>query len=264
MSVNHYAASSNAQPSIAVLQPRWRMLIAMVPVVLVALLAWYKLVDRDAYWMFVQEDGPAENLTALIYILSSTLAGVVAFHLWRARRMWYMLAFMGLAVGFFLIAGEEISWGQRMFAVQTPEFFEQYNHQHEMNLHNFANRRLLHLTYIAVAGFGACAWLFLPRMARRFLSPQLQRDAWLVTPPPMAMGYFLPALLLYVYYDYIDPIIVRLFGEQYTFDWDKGERFFIIARDQEPIEAILSLAMLVTVAYVLYGIRKGALHAKKR
>ena len=264
MSVNQYAAPSNAEQPIAVEQPRWRMLIALVPLVLVALLAWYKLVDREGYWSFVQEDGPAENLTALIYVISSILAGVAAFQLWRARRIWYMLAFMGLAVGFFMIAGEEISWGQRIFAMQTPGFFEQYNHQHEMNLHNFANRRLLHLTYIAVAGFGAFAWLFVPRVARRFLSPALQRDSWLVTPPPMAMGYFLPALLLYVYYDYVDRIVVWLFGAQYTFDWDKGERFFIIARDQEPIEAILSLAMLVTVGYVLYRIRKGTLQTHER
>ncbi len=33
-------------------------------------------------------------------------------------------------------AGEEISWGQRIFNIETPEFFKKHNAQKEMNLHN--------------------------------------------------------------------------------------------------------------------------------
>jgi hypothetical protein len=40
----------------------------------------------------------------------------------------------GLA--FLFGAGEEISWGQRIFNIESSEFFKQYNAQGETNLHN--------------------------------------------------------------------------------------------------------------------------------
>jgi hypothetical protein len=41
-----------------------------------------------------------------------------------------------LAVGLFLAAGEEISWGQRIFGIATPGGIEAANTQGEINLHN--------------------------------------------------------------------------------------------------------------------------------
>jgi len=40
-------------------------------------------------------------------------------------------------IAFFLFAMEEISWGQRVFLIESPELFLQYNAQKETNLHNF-------------------------------------------------------------------------------------------------------------------------------
>jgi hypothetical protein len=36
----------------------------------------------------------------------------------------------------FIAAGEEISWGQRLFAIETPEIIANLNLQNELNLHN--------------------------------------------------------------------------------------------------------------------------------
>ncbi|HEV3002107.1 MAG TPA: hypothetical protein VGW75_15300 [Solirubrobacteraceae bacterium] len=41
-----------------------------------------------------------------------------------------------LAVGLFFAAGEEISWGQRIFGVDTPESVRAENAQGELNVHN--------------------------------------------------------------------------------------------------------------------------------
>ncbi|MBP1768446.1 MAG: hypothetical protein H6P98_2561, partial [Candidatus Aminicenantes bacterium] len=41
-----------------------------------------------------------------------------------------------LALVFFLGAGEEISWGQRIFHIRPPEYFQSKNVQHELNIHN--------------------------------------------------------------------------------------------------------------------------------
>lgn len=44
--------------------------------------------------------------------------------------------FIGVAIILFFIAGEEISWGQRLLGVTTPEYFAEKNKQGETNLHN--------------------------------------------------------------------------------------------------------------------------------
>ena len=48
------------------------------------------------------------------------------------------LVYLGLAVLFFFGAGEEISWGQRIFGYQTPEQISEVNRQEEFNLHNLS------------------------------------------------------------------------------------------------------------------------------
>ena len=46
------------------------------------------------------------------------------------------LVYLGLALLFFVGAGEELSWGQRMLGFATPEAISQVNRQEEFNLHN--------------------------------------------------------------------------------------------------------------------------------
>ena len=49
------------------------------------------------------------------------------------------LYFLGLGLFYLVCAGEEISWGQRVFGWETPEKFAEMNEQGETNLHNLEN-----------------------------------------------------------------------------------------------------------------------------
>jgi len=49
----------------------------------------------------------------------------------------FRLFFSALALACLYVAGEEISWGQRLLNLSTPEFFNEHNLQKETNLHNF-------------------------------------------------------------------------------------------------------------------------------
>lgn len=82
---------------------------------------------------FAAEDGIIEYLTAVFLLLSAI---VLWGHAKRAKmgRPLLLLALYGLL--FFFAAGEEISWGQRIFGVQPGEFFLENNKQNETNLHN--------------------------------------------------------------------------------------------------------------------------------
>jgi hypothetical protein len=55
------------------------------------------------------------------------------FYLFKTKKNFF---FLFLAIVFFFGFGEEISWGQRIFNVQTPEMLKQVNYQEEINIHN--------------------------------------------------------------------------------------------------------------------------------
>lgn len=93
--------------------------------------------NMDAFLVFTQEDGTVENLTSLFLFGASLVSLYRIFEYRKAGKpvMWIFTAAM-LALLFFFAAGEEISWGQRIFGVQSSEFFLEHNKQAETNLHN--------------------------------------------------------------------------------------------------------------------------------
>lgn len=50
------------------------------------------------------------------------------------------------SLAWFVFAMEEISWGQRVFSIDSPDFFRAHNYQQELNLHNFFNP-IIHFLY---------------------------------------------------------------------------------------------------------------------
>ena len=84
-----------------------------------------------------REDSWVENLTAVWFLLAGLLLFVTAL-VERSffRRCVYILG--GLAMVF--AAGEEISWGQRLFGFATPDFLMPLNEQKEFTVHNIANK----------------------------------------------------------------------------------------------------------------------------
>jgi hypothetical protein len=84
--------------------------------------------------IFSAEDGPVEWLTAIGLF---TAAGCQVFMFTKHHYVFprYLgAAFFALLL--FLGAGEEISWGQRIFHISSSDFFLAHNAQSETNLHN--------------------------------------------------------------------------------------------------------------------------------
>jgi len=77
-----------------------------------------------------------ENGTALFLLVASLVLVSNAVRLAGrgARRAAVLTAVYALL--FFLAAGEEISWGQRIFGWEPGEFFAENNYQGETNFHN--------------------------------------------------------------------------------------------------------------------------------
>ena len=90
----------------------------------------------DAFRHYVREEGLSEYATSMFLLAGSIISFYRAFTCCRGKRRLPVLTWSALAILFFFTAGEEISWGQRIFSVESGEFFLRYNKQEETNLHN--------------------------------------------------------------------------------------------------------------------------------
>ena len=82
------------------------------------------------------EGGFIEYGTCLAFLLAGIFAFKVARNLirWQERGLGYF--YYVITVGFFLVGMEEISWGQMLFGFESVEFFQTYNSQEEITIHN--------------------------------------------------------------------------------------------------------------------------------
>jgi hypothetical protein len=133
---------------------------------------------------------PEDHYFELVGALSFLITSVLFFYGFLVARrtlekdgvsLIKRFVYLGLALLFFLGAGEEISWGQRMLGFQTPEPLSEVNRQEEFNLHNlsawessdfFDPDRLFDIFWFLFAVFTPAVALVMPsfkRFASRFI-----------------------------------------------------------------------------------------------
>ncbi len=168
-------------------------------VIAVAALLWRVHASApDLFYGLVQEDGALEWGTFWAFLLAAGVAGVGAVRQRRhaGRLPW---CFAGLAFFCFVVALEEISWGQRFLGYRPHPYFLEHNFQQELNLHNVASMRLRMLALQLVSGgYGVVLPLLL-------LVPALGRLAGrirLFGPPTALVPAFAATFLLYVVYPF--------------------------------------------------------------
>jgi hypothetical protein len=194
-----------------------RPAVDMLPVLYLLVLyglVWFLPFGVFEFWR-KGEDGPAEWLQFFGYAGASLGAWVVV---WRRRGLGLSLALLGwvaLALFCLLMAGEEISWGERLtgFGLQTVR---EINAQDETNVHNIPLvQGYMHFAFIFFnLLFGYIGWRWFSRIdafpARRFSL------------------YFLPVALFYAWFD---------------LSWiTRGDR---IRNDQEAIELLMALGLFL-------------------
>lgn len=116
------------------------------------------------------------------------------------QRTRYAPCFALLALACFYVCGEEISWGQRLFNLDTPQFFQQHNLQQELNLHNFItgpyNTVLKRTIEIAlVCGLIGFSTLYPHPVSNRL--PLVARSKKWLPPPPRYLWPFLCTAALF-------------------------------------------------------------------
>lgn len=116
----------------------------------------------DRQWfeeVYTVEDGLLENFTLVPLLIAIV---VIIGYLRRVssyRSRMFSTTMLIAAIFSFFVAGEEISWGQRVLDIESSEFFLENNAQKETNLHNLVvsghkiNRILFSFVLTIVIGF---------------------------------------------------------------------------------------------------------------
>jgi len=85
---------------------------------------------------YVVEDGLIQWLQVAALIMTMCLCFRRVVFLRKTKPAIFLAATLLLGLLFLFAVGEEISWGQRLFNIQSSEWFQEHNAQEEMNLHN--------------------------------------------------------------------------------------------------------------------------------
>jgi hypothetical protein len=169
-------------------------LLLIVPLVAVAALILAAPHPR-LYHFLIDEDRVIEWSQFVAILAASLVFALVARRAQQAGRRGLTILFLLVAVGAFVVAGEEISWGQRILGLTTPDALNDINHQGETNIHNISSlQRVFNLGELLVGLYGvAIPMIWASRAVRdRLRLDRLRLDPLLI--PPLCLGslFFLP------------------------------------------------------------------------
>lgn len=141
------------------------------------------------------EDSVIEYLTAVFALQASLITLGVGIYLAIKRSAIAAIMAALTALGFFVIGMEEISWMQRIFDLNVPEYFVQRNIQQEINLHNLNTVLTMNIFYMG-AFFG---FVFIPFFSEKISKvftklrlPALELfipSKWLVLPVLLSLAF---------------------------------------------------------------------------
>lgn len=137
--------------------------------------------NADLFMRYTVEDGLVEWLTVLGLLSGAAVCFIRFARLLRKQSVLLLAITFLLGLLLFVVAGEEVSWGQRLFGIQSPEFFREHNSQAETNLHNMVvggvkvNKIIFTFGLIAALGIFL---LIIPYLYRRNERLQNWVDHW--------------------------------------------------------------------------------------
>lgn len=155
--------------------------------------AWLALRHPDVYSAAMQEDRAVEWATVCFFVAAGALMLVRAL---RRRRVFDAL--VGLFCVFF--AGEEMSWGQRLFGMTPPAYFLEHNRQQELNVHNFSVLFSSPKWLLMAVLVGFCA--VLPLIALTDRGRRLLSRVGATPPPAPTIPWFVAAIILLYWYPF--------------------------------------------------------------
>lgn len=213
-----------------------KTIIFIFPIIYIILFLSIKIALPSTYTLIVQEDSIIEYIQAFLYFFSSILALIISTRFISNRFLLHGTLYLILFAGLLFVSIEEISWGQRIFNIETPQYLNNKNSQNEITIHNLKPVQAhLQKAYILIGLYGTFGCLFM-----RNIKTKSDNIINYVIPECFISPYFFAVLLVYAYFSFISPFGVNTLGID---KFKVGD--FVIWRDQEPAELLLSLGFLI-------------------
>lgn len=166
--------------------------LSVVPLGIVAVGLALAAATPDAFFALTEEDAVVEMAQVGALLAAAVAGAILARRLSGAGLRWQATVAALAALVVFGVAGEEISWGQRIVGVATPAALDAINVQGETNIHNVGALELVvRLGQIGVAGL-LVAIPLLALVLRRMIA---SIDRLLV--PPLALVLWFAPLAIY-------------------------------------------------------------------
>jgi len=159
--INRLIAESAWQWRLSRRSARW---LFWMPLVGAAAMMLARL-DKGTFRFFLREDGVLEWAQFACFVVACLAGAGVARFRFRAAHRWQAAMFAVFAAAMFFGAGEEISWGQRILDLETPEYLGTVNKQNEITLHNVGSTlSVLKLVMLLGSALAASAYLVNKRL----------------------------------------------------------------------------------------------------
>lgn len=138
-----------------------------------------------------KEDHLIENTQFIFLLLACLFSGATSRQLFKSKNKVWAILYALATLAIFIIAGEEISWGQRIFGIVTPEYLANQNSQGEINVHNLTSvSKFVGLVYMFIGIYGALSWILFKIKKVR----ELNCSRFFIIPWYLAF-YFLPIFI---------------------------------------------------------------------
>lgn len=219
--------------------PVWAILLLLsAPLCIMAIGVFTALFHKKTYLLITGEDGIAENLQVLIYMITFILALIPTYIHWQTKERFITVLYIILCAGLLFLCGEEISWGQRIFGWRTLGVFAEINQQYETNLHNIKGvQYLFKWVQLLVGAYG----VFLPLLLMRWNIFPAFRKLFAATIPHESLIPYFGAMFLWKLYRNLAPTLGR---------WE-----FRLAEYNEIIELLLALGLFLFMVFQIRRIR---------
>ncbi len=172
------------------------ILVQLIFAALLALAFGLEHFAPDRFDRLAQEDEALEWATFWAFILAAVAYARLTLAQRRGGRPWPWFA-AGIALFCVFVAMEEISWGQRLLGLRSPEYFLANNFQQEINLHNVTDSDLRQAAFLLIViGYGVA----LPAIAMFSRASALLDRIGVDVPPAWVVGPFAATAIVYDVY----------------------------------------------------------------
>ena len=228
----------------------------LFPIFFILLLVTHKFLFgpiNEDYINFVKEDGIVEYTTTILFFLSFVFSLVIALNFIKVKNKIFASFYILLSVAFLFTGFEEISWGQRIFDLETTEFFSE-NVQNEINFHNLPSINPYPIWFL-VSLTGSFFCIFLSKLKTKKFKSFIK----FFIPQPFLMFYFIPGVLFYVIREILrEEMRLTITGIEVGNIYYAPAQFvayFFVGPDKEVIELLLSAGIFLFLFSKILGWR---------